>query len=66
MDDKDIQIIHLRDDIHTLRGQHIRALREWQYNLKTALSALNNDHPRPHVAEQRIQRILDQIEQMLG
>lgn len=55
----EVEVIHLRDDLATARGNRTRLLRDFKYDLGVALVALQNGHPE--VAEQRIARLLNQI-----
>lgn len=59
MTDHEIEVAHLRADLHSAAGRTKARLRTWQQELRIALVAHRNN--RPDVTEQRIEAVLRQM-----
>lgn len=57
--DPEIEVIHLRHDIRSVKAQHSAIASKAKFNLDIALEALECD--RPHVAVEKIKFALDHI-----
>jgi hypothetical protein len=64
------ELIHARHDLHFLRARALRCLLDNFANLNIGLSAVQGDYPKPHVLQDRVERVLDsmlkEIEKLKG
>ena len=52
------ELIHARHDLHLLRARTLRHLIDNFANLNIGLSAVQGDYPKPHVLQDRVERVL--------
>ena len=57
------EVIHLRHDLELLKKQMLRRLLNCTETLSVGLSAMQGSHPRPHVLQDKAERVLDSLMQ---
>jgi hypothetical protein len=52
------ELVHARHDLHLLRARTLKCLIDNFANLNIGLSAVQGDYPKPHVLQDRVERVL--------
>jgi hypothetical protein len=55
------ELVHARYDLHLLRARTLSRLLDNFTNLNIGLSAMQGSHPRPHVLQDKVERVLDSM-----
>jgi hypothetical protein len=55
------ELTHARYDLHLLRGRVLSRLLNDIETLKVGLSAMQGDHPKPHVLQDKVERVLESL-----
>ena len=61
MDKNATELVHARDDLEKLRSRVLRRLLDDVRTLCIGLSAMEGDHPKPHVLKDKAERVLDSL-----
>jgi hypothetical protein len=57
----DHELTHAKYDLHLLKGRVLKRLLNDIDTLTVGLSAMQGDHPKPHVLVDKVQRVLDSL-----
>lgn len=55
------ELVHAKHDLYLLRARTFRRLLDNFALLNVGLSAVQGDYPKPHVLQDRVERVLDSM-----
>jgi hypothetical protein len=55
------EVIHLRHDLELFKKRMLRRLLNDTETLSVGLSSMQGSHPRPHVLQDKVERVLDSL-----
>jgi hypothetical protein len=61
MDKNETELVHARHDLHLLRARVLRRLLNDVSTLVVGLSAMHSDYPKPHVLQDKVERVVDSL-----